>query len=308
MKIGIMGVGGIGGFIAGALGKAGECELTCVARGAHLAAIKAQGLKVHSDRLGEFTVRPHMATDKPAEVMDAVFVCVKGYSIDEAAVIIQPMVDAHTLVIPMLNGIGTAERLSERLQKGVILDGCIYLSSFVRAPGEIAQVNKDLCRVVFGAPKGVNASSERMEELAQLLRRADVPAEVSGDIEYATWEKYSFICSFGAASAYYGMTAGELRRHPEAFETLMQLAEELIGVANAKGVMLPVEVKAKVRTMAESLSEESKSSLQRDLETPGKPNERGLFCAEVARLAKTLGVSAKTHERVAKALDEKSQA
>lgn len=303
MKIAIMGMGGIGGFVGGMLAKSG-IDTAYIARGAHLAAIVENGLTLRTDvGGGEFCTRPRIATNDPAEVgvVDVVIVSVKGYSLDEAVNAIAPMVGSETLVLPLLNGVGMGERIAQRLGKGKVLEGLIYVSSFISAPGAVTQVGA-LNKIIIGAAALRPVDSARIGELVTCIKAAGIDAQHSSDIEAAVWTKFAFICSFGGAMSYYRATAGELQTDKVKMETMRALCEEIAAVAAAKGIVLAQDVVQNSIKIAMGLSPDSKASLQRDLEVPGKPNELDQFCGEVVRLGEKLGVDTPVNRRIYDAL------
>ena len=163
LKYLIAGTGGVGGSIAAFLALAGK-DVTCIARGGHLAALRENGLKLHSDLKGEHTLDvpaytaeeyAALASSADAYKADVIFVCVKGYSVDSITELIRHAAHKDTVVIPILNVHGTGPRI-QRLVPGVtVLDGCIYIVGFVSGKGEITQMGK-IFRLVYGAHKDLS--------------------------------------------------------------------------------------------------------------------------------------------------------
>ena len=169
LKYLIAGTGGVGGSIAAFLALAGK-DVTCIARGGHLAALRENGLKLHSDLKGEHTLAvpaytaeeyAALASSADAYKADVIFVCVKGYSVDSITELIRHAAHKDTVVIPILNVYGTGPRI-QRLVPGVtVLDGCIYIVGFVSGKGEITQMGK-IFRLVYGAHKDTIVSRENI--------------------------------------------------------------------------------------------------------------------------------------------------
>ena len=194
MKIAVLGLGGVGGYFGGKIaqkyaGLPGH-QVIFIARGPHLAAIREKGLRVKAVE-GEFTARPDLATDSAAEVgpCDLILVCVKGYDLEAAATAIVPMLHEKTVVLPVLNGVDIAEGLAALLFRGRILSGCVYISSFVEAPGVIRQVG-GTCQLFFGPEDG---KTEGYRPLETLFKEAGIKAELSGEIAVHLWSKYLFV-------------------------------------------------------------------------------------------------------------------
>ena len=155
MRIAVIGIGGVGGYYGGLLAKRyfdnKDIEITFVARGRHLEEIKANGLRVLSEK-ENFTVRPDRATDVPSGsgIYDLVLFCVKSYGLEESAKILVPNINKDTVLISLLNGVDNAERLRSILNDGIVLDGCVYISSHIVRPGVVQQAGGS-CKLFFGA-------------------------------------------------------------------------------------------------------------------------------------------------------------
>ena len=153
MKIAVMGTGGVGGYFGGLLANAGE-DVTFIARGAHLDAIRNQGLRVASDLSGEFIVHSN-ATNDPKSVgsVDLVLYTVKMYHNDEAIPAIAPMVGEHTVVLTLQNGIDNGDRLAAALGESHVMIGTAAVQSRIREPGVVEQLGQ-FGRIVFGDEEG----------------------------------------------------------------------------------------------------------------------------------------------------------
>ena len=184
MKIGIMGTGGVGGYYGGLLVQAGQ-EVTFIARGAHLQAIREKGLQVRSVH-GDFLVSPVRATDKPAEVgpVDLVILSTKTYHTDEAAQAIRPMVGPHTAVISFQNGVDAAERIGTVVGLERTLGGATWLSAAIEAPGVIGQYSQ-FRRIALGEFDG--RITERAQAIAQVLRTTPATVELVTNITQVLW-------------------------------------------------------------------------------------------------------------------------
>ena len=181
MRIAVVGAGGVGGGFGAALAKAGA-DVTFIARGAHLAAMKRDGLKVQSPR-GDTHLVPTQATDNPAEIgaVDIVLFCVKLWDVESAGEAIKPLVGADTAVIPLQNGIDAAERLLPILGKKAVMGGVAQISASIIAPGVIQQVGTFM-RMVFGELDGKR--SKRAEEFLALCQKAGFDATLSDQIRH----------------------------------------------------------------------------------------------------------------------------
>lgn len=236
MRVTVMGSGGTGGYFGGLLARAGE-EVTFVARGAHLDAIRANGLTVRSRLVGDFTV-PARATDDPADggVADLVLFCVKAYDTESAAERIGPAVGPATVILPVQNGIDSVERIGRIVGASHVIAGLAGVSSVVAAPGVIEhRAGPDI--IQLGEPEGPPVP--RTERVADALRRAGVKAQVRPDIRVALWEKFVLICGLSGMTALTRLQLGAVLACPETRRLLQQVMEETDAVGRAEGVALP---------------------------------------------------------------------
>ena len=217
MRVTVMGSGGTGGYFGGLLARAGE-EVTFVARGAHLAAIRARGLTVRSRLAGNFTV-PARATDDPAESgpADLVLFCVKSYDTESAAERLRPAVGPDTVILPVQNGIDGAERIGRVVGLERVIGGLAAVSSVVEAPGIIEhRAGPDVIQLgeLDGPP------SARAQRIADALRRAGVKAQVRPDMRVALWEKFVLICGLSGLTALTRLPVGAVLACPETRSSL----------------------------------------------------------------------------------------
>src|SRR5512142_443595 len=212
MKILIMGTGGVGGYYGGLLAQQGN-DVTFIARGAHLYAIRHEGLKVKSIH-GDFTVFPASAIDDPAQVepVDLILFCVKTYHTDEAAEAIRPAVGPQTAVMSLQNGIDAADRIGKVVGAEHMLGGATWISSAVEAPGVIKQVSQ-FRRIVLGELGG--GRSERIQSIYEVLNQTGATVEISEDIQKTLWTKFVFIAAASAIGSLTRLPMGNYRTVPE---------------------------------------------------------------------------------------------
>src|SRR6056297_451449 len=190
MKILIFGIGGVGGYFGGKLAQAGY-NVTLVARGKHLEAIKENGLEVESIN-GDFRVQPYLATDNLAEVPtpDLVILGVKSWQIQEVANKLKPIISAETMILPLQNGANNVEKLLEILPKKNILAGLCHIVSFVERPGKIKHVSFEP-RITFGEID--NSNSERVQQIKTVFDKAEITNSNPENIQLEIWKKFLFI-------------------------------------------------------------------------------------------------------------------
>lgn len=298
MKYLIVGTGGVGGCIAGFLALAGN-DVTCIARGTHLQAIRENGLKLKSDLKGEHNIPVKVFTaEEYANKADVIFVCVKGYSIDEdIAELIKKAAHEGTIVLPILNVYGTGPRIQKLVPGITVIDGCIYIVGFVSAPGEITQMGT-IFRLVFGARPEQNVSRERLEVIQKALTDSGIKAPISDDINRDTFVKWSFISAMACTGAYYDVPMGGLQVEGEKRETFKGLSRESGKIGETMGVTFeedPVTYNLKV---LDKLAPESTASMQKDLQKGHESEINGLLF-NMIKLAEEKGVDIPTYHMVA---------
>lgn len=291
MKIAVFGTGGVGGYFGGLLAQAGH-DVTFIARGEHLAAIRANGLQVFSVS-GNFTIQPVQAADDPAEigVVDYVVVGVKHYHLPDIAPQISPLVGPNTTVVPLLNGVDAHEALIETLGEQPVVGGLCAIVSMIEAPGIIRQTSK-LRRVVVGELD--HTRSERVEQLVSLWRDQGAEAINSDDIHASMWTKLLFIASFGGITSLARVNAGELLACDESRTLFIDAMREVADLARAQNIVVAPDAVANALAMVERLEPAATSSMQRDAAN-GKPFELEAFSGTIVRLGAKFGVPTPIH-------------
>ena len=286
MKILVMGSGGVGGYYGGLLAQQGS-EVTFIARGAHLYAIRREGLKVKSIH-GDFTISPANATDDPANVgsVDLILFCVKTYHTDEAAEAIRPAVGPQTVVISLQNGIDAAERLGAAIGLEHVIGGATWLSSAVQEPGVIRQISQ-FRRVVFGELGG--GSSERIQSIYEVLNYTGITVEVSENIQKILWTKFVFIAAVSSLGSLTRLPMGDYRSVSEARTLLTYIMEEVTALAGAQGVLLDPDVVEKCLDFIDNSAPHIKPSMQLDVES-GHRTEIESMIGVIGRKGRQLGV------------------
>ena len=298
MRITIIGVGGIGGYYAGVLGRAGH-EVQAFARGATLQALVERGVEVRTAD-GAFTVPVH-ATDDPAALApaDVALVTVKSYALDAVAPAVRALAGRGADVVPLLNGVDAAERLARGgVPRARILGGVTYISAERVAPG-VAQLRSAFQRVLVGELGG--GVSPRAERLAAAFRDAGVDARALPDIALALWQKYVFIAAMAAACGLARSAIGPLRETPLGRRLLERAVREAAAVGRARGVALPADEEARTLAFIDGLPAAMKPSFLLDLER-GVPTELDVLSGALAAMAAESGVETPVHDTAAAAL------
>lgn len=294
MKIIVMGTGGVGGYYGGLLARQGN-DVTFIARGAHLEAIRSKGLQVKSIH-GDFTVSPAKATDKPAEagIADLVLFCTKTYSTDEAAQALLPAIGPQTAILSLQNGVDSVERIGKIVGVEHVLGGATWLSSAVEAPGVIKQVSQ-FRRIVIGELNG--ARSERIQSISEVLKSTGIDVEVSENILKVLWTKFVFISAASSLGSLTRLPIGEWRTAPETRQMVVSLMREVEALARAQGIALDEDVVQKSLDFIDASAPHIKASMQLDVEN-GRRTELESMVGVIGRKGRELGVPTPTADFV----------
>jgi 2-dehydropantoate 2-reductase len=291
MRIAVVGGGGVGGGYGAALAKAGA-DVTFIARGAHLAAMKSTGLRVESAR-GNTHVAPTQATDDPKSVgpVDIVLFCVKLWDVESAGQAIKPMVAADTAVIPLQNGVDAAERLAPILGKDAVMGGVANISATITEPGVIRQTGT-VMRMVFGELDG--RKSARAEAFAAICQKAGIEGVASPAILTDLWMKFILLASNAGIMALARLPVGKLRDDPDMAPWFTTAYEEVAAVGRAAGVALPADAVDKTLNFNRNAPPQLMPSMAVDL-LRGNRIELPWLSGKVVELGRKLGVPTPTH-------------
>jgi 2-dehydropantoate 2-reductase len=291
MRIAIMGTGAVGGYFGGKLAQAGE-DVTFVARGVQLTALRESGLRVDSVD-GDFTVDPVHATDDTTTIgqVDVVLLAVKGWQVPEAVEAIRPLVGAITVIVPLLNGIEAPDQLVAAFGDAHVAGGLCRVFGSVVGPGHFRNVMPHTF-ITFGALD--KAHDARLDALQQAFTQAGVPSAVASDIRAALWEKLLLVGPFGGVGAVTRAPIGVMRTAPETRAMLEGAMTEIFQVAQARGVAIASDAVAKGLAFVDGTPEQATASMQRDI-IAGRPSELESQVGVVVRLAHEAGVEVPYH-------------
>ena len=297
MKYAIIGAGGTGGCLGFFLKKAGK-DVTLIARGKHLEAIRKNGLTIQKlwDESRETLPVKACTAEEYKEIPDVILVCVKGYSMDETVPTIKKIAGKETVVIPILNIYGTGGRLQKKLPELTVTDGCIYVSANIMEPGVILHHGKIL-RVVFGARKP-EEETEKMREVAKDMVTDDLEVILSENIRRDAMVKFSYVSPIGAAGLYCNAVAADFQREGEQREMFKALIREIVALSHAMGIEFEEDLVERNLKILASLSPEATTSMQRDV-IEGKRSEMDGLVYEVVRMGREYKVSMPQYEKAA---------
>jgi len=288
MKIAVMGSGGVGGYFGAKLAAAGG-QVTFIARGAHLAAIRQNGLRVRSP-LGELLIEQPSVTEDPRKIgsVDLVLFGVKPWDTEAAAEASRPLIGSDTGVISLQNGVIKDDILVDKFGPQTVIGGVCYIAATIAEPGVIAHTGT-MQKLVFGEYGG--RSSERVKRLHEMCRQAGIDAEISDDIRRSIWEKFVFLVGFSAVTATTRCPIGIVRANPQSRQLLAGVMREVVDVGRAEGVALAPGFVEDRLAFCDQLPESMTASMHHDLER-GNRLEVQWLSGDVSRRGEELRVPA----------------
>lgn len=292
MRVGVAGAGGVGGLLGGLLARHGA-DVALLARGEHLGALRARGLRIEGT-LGDFTTDRFAVSDRGSGLgtCDVVFVAVKTWQLERTIAELRPMVGDGTVVVPLQNGIGAWDLLARELGERAVVGGIIFVNSWVDAPGVIKQLGPNV-RVVMGERGG--GTSPRLTAIADLLGRAGITAELEPDILARNWEKFLGFEPMALVGALSKSPIGTFRADPGTRGVLVALMHEVAAIGRRRGVALSDDAVERRLAIIDGLALDATISMQRDLMS-GRPSEFMEQSVGLLALAKELGTLAPVHE------------
>lgn len=296
MKYLVIGAGGTGGCLAAYLGAAGK-DVHVIARGEHLKAIQDNGLVLETAHRGTFAVPMKVGDmDSYHERPDVIFLCVKGYSIDDCIPFIRRVAKAGTVVIPILNGFDIGASIQPSLPELLVTDGCIYIAAEIKAPGTIL-MSGAVFRIFFGVRKPEDYRPE-LEQIAADLKDSGIEGGISDNIRRDALQKFSFVSPMAACGLYYDVKAQTMQKNGVERDTFVALVKEVETLAKAMDITFPVDIVSNNLTILDNLAPGASTSLKRDVDA-GKNSELDTLLFQVVRLSKQLGVPTPWYDKAA---------
>lgn len=295
MKYLIIGAGGTGGAVGAYMMRAGK-DVTLIARGAHLDAMKKNGLKVIQPH-DEFIIENVKACtmDEYNETPDVIFVCVKGYSVNETIPFIKRIAGKSTIVIPILNIYGTGEAMQPHLPELLVTDGCIYIASEIMEPG-VLLMKGYILRIIFGVRDPEDFRTELIK-IEQELNDSGILGILSDNIKRDALLKFSYVSAQSACGTYYDVPTGPIQQPGEIRECFISLIKEIETLAHAMGIDFGEDIVARNLKILDDITPDMTTSMQRDLYA-GKASEIDGQIYEVLRLAEKYNVELPVYEKI----------
>ncbi len=297
-KICVAGVGAIGTLLAAMLGKKYSSGLTLIARGKRAAALQEKGLVLHSQVYGEVSSRPKLVTENAESigVQDIIFLCVKNYSLNQMAQILRPAVGSHTVLIPVMNGVESGDRLRELFPEAIVCDAVIYTIT-ISNPDFSATQTGTYTHLFVGSKKQDERSQTGAKVAFQLLQAVGFQSRWAEDIESEIWQKFIHNCAYNSITARHLATTEMIRSNEHLRNDLLEMLTEGYQVGIAEGICLPPDfVAQKYNFVMKTQPPQATSSMKHDMEAH-RSLEIDAFSGAVIRKAEAHGVETPVSKR-----------
>jgi len=307
MNIIVAGIGGVGGYFGGLLAKRyygdESNNINFVARGQHLKEIQENGLKVIKGE-NQFTAKPNIATDNPSEIgiADLVIICTKSYDLENILHELRPCINESTVILPLLNGVDSKEKINGYFPSNLVLDGCVYIISRLKQAG-VVENSGNIQSLYFGLD---NYCNDTLLAIDTLFKEAQIDATLSQRISNIMWEKFIFLSPIATATSYYDKCIGEIITNDETLETTKLLIEEVIQLAKAKNIAVADDITEKTLNKYKALPFETTSSMHNDVRLKKSQTELQTLTGYVLSEGKKQNCAAITYSKLFAALEKKS--
>jgi 2-dehydropantoate 2-reductase len=290
MRIAVLGSGGVGGYFGGRLAASGA-DVTFVARGAHLAALRQRGLRILSQQ-GDIHLRQIGVTDDPTTIgpVDIVFFTVKLYDTEGALAMLPALIGPGTLVIPFQNGVESVEILSRAVGRSHVAGGTAYVAAVISEPGVVR--HSAMGSVIFGALDGGRPAL--LEQLLGSCKKAGFEASLSDRIVVDIWAKFVRLTAFSGITAVTRCPIGVVRADSDLAGLMQAALHESISVARGRQIPLPETIYEETLSSMAALPPNAKSSMLEDLER-GRPLELPWLSGAIVRIGNEVGVPTPNH-------------
>jgi len=299
VRIAVIGAGGLGGYFGARIALGGRADVHFVARGAHLAAMREQGLRIEGPT--PLHLPAPSVTDDPRTIgaVDVVMLCVKLWDTEAAIEQARSLMGPASAIVSFQNGVTKDEPLIDAFGAACVMGGVGYIAATIETPGTIRQTGP-MQRLVFGEFDG--SRSPRARTLLDACVAGGVDAELSTDILREIWQKFVFLAGLSGTTASMRRTIGPIRENPRTRAFLLDVMREVVAVGRACGVDLPADQAEAGLARADAVSPQMTSSLHHDLERGNRLEVRWAPGA-VVRLGERHGVPTPLNRAIAAILE-----
>lgn len=297
-RIGILGLGGVGGYFGGLLAKAyfesDEIEIVFIARNETQKTVEANGLKIILDE-SEFVVYPKLVSNNPDEIgkLDYLICATKAYDIEESLLSVQKCIKKSTIILPLYNGVDATERIQALFPENEVLLGCVYIVSYIQSPGVIRKTGH-FEKLFFGS---LMTSVSKLNKLQSIFVNAGIQSELSDTIEETIWEKFIFVSPLASATSYLNQNIGEIINSESNRKFFVALLNEITMVAAVKGLAIPNDIILLTIQKLQKSPQDATSSMHRDILAANK-SELGSLTEFVIKEAAKYEVETPTYQMI----------
>lgn len=308
IKIIIAGIGGVGGYFGGLLAnyyyQNENVKIDFFARGKHLEEIQKTGLKVIKGK-NEFIAIPNIATDNPKEIgiADLIIICTKSYDIETVIQQLSPCINMETVILPLLNGLDSNEKIKRVFPNNIVLKGCVYIVSRLKQFG-VVENSGNIQKLYFGLD---NYTRDKLQLFENIFRKANIEATYSDNISKIIWEKFIFLSPTAAATSYYDKCIGEVLEDEESIETLIGLIDEVKLIAKAKQIIVSDDITEQTMKILNSLPYETTSSMHSDFKNNKKNTEWGTLTGYVLEEGLNYNIDTPNYKKIYSVLKKHSK-
>jgi 2-dehydropantoate 2-reductase len=286
MRFAILGSGAVGGYFGAKLAKSGQ-QVTFIARGAHLDAIRSKGLQIKSAKLGDFVVTSPAESDtSKVGPVDVVIVAVKAYDNTAALPMLSPMVDDSTVVLTLQNGVDSVDQMADIVGVDNVLGGTTYVATALEGPGLIVQTGVHRS-IFFGEVYGTRDQvSPRVRNIAAVMAAADIQVTPVADARVPIWDKFVYLAAFSGFTGASRLAIGHIWKYPHVQEMFYACCREVAAIAKAEGVTISPDRFDMLKEYMTNIPPTTRSSLLIDLEQGKRIEVEALQGAAVRRANK----------------------
>jgi len=304
MKICFFGVGGVGGYYGSLIAQRfnNEHDVYFIARGKHKDIICLDGLTLKRAGGDEIiNVSPKKCTDNIGELplCDIIVLSVKGYDLENAVKDLVKITYKHSIILPLLNGVDIYQRIRIHLNTGFVLPSCVYIGTHIESPGIISQ-NGGNSKILIGYDPMF--PDFYPELLLSVLEDSKIDFVWEKNVQVSIWSKFMFIAAYGLVTATYGKTLGEILENSELSQMTKSIMYEIEKIANRLNIPLDPDIVESAFLKGKLFPFDTKTSLQRDVETKGKINEAGIFAGTIIRYGEEFEIPVPLTKEIQKTL------
>jgi 2-dehydropantoate 2-reductase len=265
IRIGILGMGGVGGYFGGLLAKAyyqsDAIEIIFIARGETKKQIEQKGLTIKTDD-SFITVKPHLVSDDAKIIgrLDYLICATKTYQIQESLTMIATCIDRKTIILPLYNGVDGKNSIENIFPLNIVLDGCVYIVAMIQNPAEIIKIGT-FEKLFFGSKTFDN---NNIQALQNIFVNANIDSVLANDIEATVWEKFIYISALATATTYLNQNIGAIVDNEKYLTFYKALLNEICALAFAKKISVPINIAKQTLEKLMISPKNATSSMHRD--------------------------------------------